>query len=50
MQLVVSTGRDDGEAELIEAFGAVPPNVFVASYLPYELLLPRIDAMITNGG
>ena len=28
----------------------LPRNVRLASYLPFEWLLPRIDAMVTNGG
>jgi UDP:flavonoid glycosyltransferase YjiC (YdhE family) len=30
--------------------GPLPGNVRMASYLPFEWLLPRIDAMVTNGG
>ena len=29
---------------------AVPSNARVASYLPFEWLLPRVDALVTNGG
>jgi UDP:flavonoid glycosyltransferase YjiC (YdhE family) len=29
---------------------AVPPNARVASYLPFEWLLPRVDVLVTNGG
>jgi MGT family glycosyltransferase len=28
----------------------LPPNVRVAEYLPYDLLLPKIDLLVTNGG
>ncbi|QKJ18142.1 glycosyltransferase [Microbacterium hominis] len=28
----------------------VPPNARVAGFLPYDRLLPRVDAMVTNGG
>jgi UDP:flavonoid glycosyltransferase YjiC (YdhE family) len=28
----------------------LPANVRVASYLPYDLLLPRLDLLVTNGG
>ncbi|WP_022881431.1 glycosyltransferase [Gryllotalpicola ginsengisoli] len=48
--LVVSTGRADGEAELVAALGELPANVRVAAYLPYDRLLPQVDVMITNGG
>ncbi len=30
--------------------GPVPANARVASYLPFEWVLPRIDAFVTNGG
>ena len=30
--------------------GAVPPNARVASFLPFEWLLPRVDVLVTNGG
>nr|WP_306426590.1 glycosyltransferase [Methylobacterium soli] len=30
--------------------GTVPCNARIAEYLPFEWLLPRIDAMVTNGG
>ena len=39
--LVIVTGRFDGE---------VPANVHVASFVPYELLLPHVAVMVTNGG
>lgn len=44
--LVVVTmgGRDPG------ALGEIPANARVASYLPYDELLPKIDAFVTNGG
>ncbi len=45
--VVVSTGgRDPGEA-LQEP---LPSNVRMASYLPYDRLLPRTSVMVTNGG
>ena len=28
----------------------VPANVRVAGFVPHDLLLPRVDAMVTNGG
>ncbi|WP_235689970.1 glycosyltransferase [Mycolicibacterium gadium] len=28
----------------------MPPNVFVAEWLPYAALLPHVDVMVTNGG
>jgi MGT family glycosyltransferase len=30
--------------------GVLPPNARVASYLPFEWLLPRVDVLVTNGG
>jgi len=30
--------------------GAVPSNARVASFLPFEWLLPRVDVLVTNGG
>ena len=30
--------------------GPVPRNARVASYLPFEWLLPKVDALVTNGG
>jgi MGT family glycosyltransferase len=42
--VVTAGGRDP------ESVGPVPANVRVARYLPYDLLLPKLDAFITNGG
>lgn len=30
--------------------GPIPANARIASYLPFEWLLPRVDALVTNGG
>ncbi|WP_426436639.1 glycosyltransferase [Bradyrhizobium genosp. P] len=30
--------------------GPVPSNVRLASYLPFEWLLPKVDVLVTNGG
>lgn len=30
--------------------GPVPPNARLASYLPFEWLLPKVDVLVTNGG
>jgi MGT family glycosyltransferase len=43
--VVVSLGGRD-----TDALGAVPANARVASYLPYDRLLPRTSVYITNGG
>ncbi|MDR7186828.1 UDP:flavonoid glycosyltransferase YjiC (YdhE family) [Microbacterium trichothecenolyticum] len=29
---------------------SLPPNLRIAPYLPYDLLFPRLDAFVTNGG
>ncbi|WNG91286.1 glycosyltransferase [Mycobacterium sp. ITM-2016-00318] len=29
---------------------SLPPNIYVAEYLPHDLLLPKVDVMVTNGG
>jgi UDP:flavonoid glycosyltransferase YjiC (YdhE family) len=35
----------------IEAIpGAIPPNARIASFLPFEWLLPCVDVLVTNGG
>ncbi|GAA1853256.1 glycosyltransferase [Asanoa iriomotensis] len=44
--VVVSTGGRPVET----LDGPLPANVRVASYLPYDLLLPLTDVMVTNGG
>ena len=37
--------------QLVEQYGGpLPANVRVASFLPYEDLLPRTDVVVTNGG
>ena len=46
VSIVATTGRADA-AEL--PFPA-PPNAYVAGLVDYAALLPRLDAMITNGG
>jgi len=43
--VVVSMGGRDPQL-----LGEIPPNVRVASYLDYELLLPLTDVFVTNGG
>lgn len=34
----------------VDTLGALPGNVRAAEFLPHDLLLPRTDLMITNGG
>jgi UDP:flavonoid glycosyltransferase YjiC (YdhE family) len=44
--IVVSTG-----GRPIDAIpGAIPDNARVATYLPFEWLLPKVDVFVTNGG
>ncbi len=44
--VVVSTGGRPSVA----VPGPVPANVRIAEFLPYDLLLPLVDVMVTNGG
>ena len=49
--LVVACTGGRPVARLAEQHGGpLPPNVRVASFLPYEQLLPRTDVVVTNGG
>jgi UDP:flavonoid glycosyltransferase YjiC (YdhE family) len=34
----------------VDALGTLPSNVRAAEFIPHDLLLPRTDVMITNGG
>ena len=50
VRLVVTTGGR-GVATLRRQWGgALPDNVVVADFVPYDRLLPRCSVMITNGG
>jgi len=44
---VVATtgGRDVSQLKV-----TLPMNTFVAEYIPHDLLLPKVDVMVTNGG
>jgi MGT family glycosyltransferase len=42
--VVVAAGRSDTEALV------VPENARVASFIPFDQLLPKVDVMVTNGG
>lgn len=44
--VVVSTGG--GDISGLE--GTLPSNTHVAEYIPHDVLLPRVDVMVTNGG
>ncbi|WP_440695848.1 glycosyltransferase [Clavibacter nebraskensis] len=49
--LVVATTGGRPVADVARALGGpLPANARVAEYIPYDLLLPRIDAVVTNGG
>jgi MGT family glycosyltransferase len=45
--IVVATtgGRDVSQLKV-----GLPVNTFVAEYVPHDLLLPKVDVMVTNGG
>lgn len=43
--VIVSTGRTD-----LATVGPLPANARAAEFIPYDLLLPRTDVMVTNGG
>lgn len=34
----------------VDALGALPANARVAPFLPYDRLIPRLSALVTNGG
>lgn len=49
--LVVATTGGPEAAELAAAYGrALPANVRVAPFIPYEALLERASVLVTNGG
>ncbi|KUI27219.1 glycosyl transferase [Mycobacterium sp. IS-1742] len=39
-----------GGRELAEPPTGFPPNVHVAQFIPHDVLLPKVDVMVTNGG
>ncbi|MGY1783520.1 glycosyltransferase [Geodermatophilus sp. SYSU D00698] len=43
--VVATTGRDAAGS-----LRSLPPNVRVAPFIPYHLLLPHVDVMVSNGG
>ncbi|RDH80097.1 glycosyltransferase [Mycolicibacterium moriokaense] len=45
--MVVATTGGPPAAEL--GF-PIPPNTYVAEYIPHDHLLPKVDVMVTNGG
>ncbi|MDT5009921.1 MAG: hypothetical protein QOH57_1538 [Mycobacterium sp.] len=44
--VVATTGGRSGQ----QLRGPVPPNARVIDWLPYSLLMPHVDVMVTNGG
>jgi MGT family glycosyltransferase len=44
--VVATTGGRDVSTLKVPA----PSNTYVAEYIPHELLLPKVDVMVTNGG
>lgn len=48
--VVASTGGRPLEQLVEQHGGPLPENVRVASFLPYDELLPRTSVMVTNGG
>jgi UDP:flavonoid glycosyltransferase YjiC (YdhE family) len=46
LTILVTTGGQPAESIPVP----IPANARVASYLPYDHILPRIDLLITNGG
>ncbi|GAA6619242.1 glycosyltransferase [Scytonema sp. NUACC26] len=44
--VVATTGGQPIESILTE----IPANAYVTSFLPYELIMPSVDLLITNGG
>jgi MGT family glycosyltransferase len=43
--VVTTGGRDVSQIRM-----PLPDNTFVAEYIPHDVLLPRVDVMVTNGG
>jgi MGT family glycosyltransferase len=46
VMVVATTGGPD----LSEINFPVPSNLYVAEHIPHDLLLPKVDVMVTNGG
>lgn len=39
-----------GGRDVSELGRAIPANTIVAEYIPHDMLLPKVDVMVTNGG
>ncbi|WP_159451016.1 nucleotide disphospho-sugar-binding domain-containing protein [Micromonospora cremea] len=48
--VVAATVREDGPDLVRQALAEVPNNVRLASFVPFDRLLPHADALVTNGG
>ncbi|MFC4018105.1 nucleotide disphospho-sugar-binding domain-containing protein [Micromonospora sp. GCM10011542] len=48
--VVAATAREDGPDLVRQALADVPDNVRLASFVPFDRLLPHADALVTNGG
>jgi len=47
----VAIGSDTAVGRPIDAIpGPIPSNARLASYLPFEWVLPKVDVFVTNGG
>jgi UDP:flavonoid glycosyltransferase YjiC (YdhE family) len=46
--VVAVTGRADAQASA--DIGPVPANAYVADFIPFDLVLPHVDVLVTNGG
>lgn len=43
--VVTTGGRPLGDLGI-----PIPPNTYVAEYIPHDVLLPKVDVIVTNGG
>ncbi|WP_344490276.1 glycosyltransferase [Nonomuraea monospora] len=48
--VVAATARPGGPEEVHRIMGNVPANARLAGFVPFELLLPFADVLVTNGG
>ncbi|MEU4474981.1 nucleotide disphospho-sugar-binding domain-containing protein [Micromonospora sp. NPDC023888] len=48
--VVAATAREDGPELVRQALTDVPDNVRLASFVPFDRLLPHADTLVTNGG
>ncbi|WP_433514770.1 glycosyltransferase [Nonomuraea sp. CA-143628] len=48
--VVAATARPSGAEEVRAIMGNVPDNARLADFIPFDLLLPHADVLVTNGG